>query len=508
MQNISDYNKIIESKISNNYKSKLENIIPVENEPIVLYYIERYEEKNVVEQYNIAYNLYNEKIGLYQKIKFPLISNEDIEKRIKILDYSLTEEDKKIKDNFKKLNFASPQIKDIFVFHKGIFYSQNKMSLYLPHILKNKKNIASIFLNENQKKLSIYDFQYMYSHNKEHIFKQLIEKRVSQFNENIFDKNIYGFYENIMYTIMDTEIIEKKLKYTDMNILKENLIPNKSEIYYYNSNKLSKTNEEFFVLSDNIRYLKGLSFEQTILYGILTRLNEYINLPNILFYECYMNINGERIIKSDEKILPGYQEIDYALYSIKDYAFEEKDFPLYFQSEYFFESHQFIKNEKERIFKIHKDRIYFFELKNSLNYYKINNNIIDKNSKDPNIFLNNLIEKCKKFANLYTKIFSISENTQIEIILFYDDNYSTIFDNCVETIKKLLQNVKIKFSLIYVLPSYPYISLLSSIEENREIKRKIKNLEDEIIKLKEENKKKNTINNDKNENKKEKEDKK
>ena len=75
------------------------------------------------------------------------------------------------------------------------------MSLYLPHILKDKKDITSIFLNENQKQLSIYDFQYMYSHKGEHIFKKLLEKRVSQFNNRNLDKKIYGFHENYMYTI-------------------------------------------------------------------------------------------------------------------------------------------------------------------------------------------------------------------------------------------------------------------------------------------------------------------
>ena len=201
------------------------------------------------------------------------------------------------------------------------------MSLYLPHILKDKKDITSIFLNENQKQLSIYDFQYMYSHKDEHIFKKLLEKRVSQFNDGNFDKTIYGFHENYMYTMMDKEIVENKLKKTDMKMLKEKLLPNKSEIYSLNSNKPSK-NEEYIILTNNIKYLERLSFEQTILYGILTRLNEYTQLPNIIFYECYMNINGERIIKSNEKILPGYQEIDYAFYSVKDFCFEGKRFSI------------------------------------------------------------------------------------------------------------------------------------------------------------------------------------
>ena len=71
-----------------------------------------------------------------------------------------------------------------------------------------------------------------------------------------------------------------------------------------------------------------------------------------------MNMNGERIIISKQNILSGYQKIDYAFYSEIDYCFEEKGFPLFVQSEYYFNNNEFIKNDNEYIFKIHKDRIY------------------------------------------------------------------------------------------------------------------------------------------------------
>ena len=158
-----------------------------------------------------------------------------------------------------------------------------------------------------------------------------------------------------------------------------------------------------------MNYLKGLSFEQTIFYGILTRLKKYNQLPNIIFYECSMNINGERIIKAKEKIYPGFQEIDYAFYSIIDFSFEERNFPLYVQSEFYINKDQLIKDENEHIFKIHKDRIYFFELKNYLKYNKIKTyeNDSDKKLKDSNELLLNLIKKCKVFASLYISEFSL-----------------------------------------------------------------------------------------------------
>ena len=62
-------------------------------------------------------------------------------------------------------------------------YSNNKMSIYYPHVIKTKNDITSIFLIENRKKLFIYNFQYIYFHqNEEHIFKKLLEKRISEFN--------------------------------------------------------------------------------------------------------------------------------------------------------------------------------------------------------------------------------------------------------------------------------------------------------------------------------------
>ena len=476
------YNKMLESKIVKNFRSKLENIEDIqarENEPITLYYIKNFSKKVILDKYDIESNLYNEKVGLF----------ENIQKRIEILKFTLTKEDNKILDNFKK--FSSFFDQDIFVMNENIFYSKYKMSIYSPHILKEKNNITSIFLDENQRKLSIYDFQYMYSHNKNgNIFQELLEKRVSQFNEKFLDEKIYGFYDNYMYTIFDNEIIKNKLKLSTMKKLTENLLPNQSEIYFnISNNNEDNENNEDFVLFENISYLKGLSFEQKILYSILTRLKTYHQLPNIIFYECYMNIFGERIIKSEDKIHPGYQEIDYALYSLIDFCFEEIDFPLYVQSEYYYDNdnNNLIKNEKEHIFKILKDRIYFFEFKSSLNYYTMKNNVNYKKSKDPNVLLYNLIKKCKDFANLYMNALSIHKDTQIEIILFYDDKYSSILDNCFQTIKNMLKGEKIRFSVVYVLTTYSYMSLVSMVEKSLETEKKVQNLSNTIEEMKEEN---------------------
>ena len=147
-------------------------------------------------------------VGNFEVIKFPTISDKDIEERINIINYKKSEEDNKLIEIIKNYDFSSFD-RDKFDYHKNIFYSQNKMSLYLPHVLKEKKDITSIFLNEEQKKLSIYDFQYIYSHLNKHIFKDILEKRIIQLNNKEINENKYGFYNNYMYTIMDKEIVEK-----------------------------------------------------------------------------------------------------------------------------------------------------------------------------------------------------------------------------------------------------------------------------------------------------------
>ena len=210
-----------------------------------------------------------------------------------------------------------------------------------------------------------------------------------------------------------------------------------------------------------------------MLYIILERLKDYIQLPNIVFYECLMNIMGQIIIKSDKNLPPGYQEIDFALYSNKYFSFDQKESPFYVQSEYYFNENEFVNNNDGYVFKIYQNRLYFFEFKYSLNYFRIGQDTLKnkekyKNkTKDPHTFLIKLINKCILFKDLYVNKFSIPSDTQIEIIIFYDNNMSKIFDLCLDTIKSILRNKSIRLSLIYVLSSYPFYSLKSEIEKNR-----------------------------------------
>ena len=121
-------------------------------------------------------------IGAYDKIDFPSISIENIKQRAKIVNYVLTKEDNEILDNTKNYQSESK-----FLENRLMLYSNDKMSIYYPHMIKTTNNITSIFLDENQKKLSIFDFLYIYSHqNKEHIFKNFCKKEF----QNLIRKNM------------------------------------------------------------------------------------------------------------------------------------------------------------------------------------------------------------------------------------------------------------------------------------------------------------------------------
>ena len=157
-----------------------------------------------------------------------------IEQKIKNNKYEKTEEDimllKDYKNNFKQ-NY-------MIYYNKYMFYSQTKISIFTPHIIKSRKNIMSLFL---PKELNLSDFQYKDYHKNinNDVFLNLLRLRIDQFNDyekrdgkitdKKFNEKIFGFNKNIqgnnfyLYSIMDKEIILNKLKNYDINTLFENL---------------------------------------------------------------------------------------------------------------------------------------------------------------------------------------------------------------------------------------------------------------------------------------------
>ena len=122
-----------------------------------------------------------------------------------------------------------------FYINDGLFYSNEKMSLYYPHIIKDSiKNIpASLFLPKDNNKLNIYDFQYSNKTEDDDIFMLTLKKRILDFNDNKTTDD-FGFLNNengvgYLYTKVPQEIIEDKLKSSNINNLKANLFGNISK---------------------------------------------------------------------------------------------------------------------------------------------------------------------------------------------------------------------------------------------------------------------------------------
>ena len=144
-----------------------------------------------------------------------------------------------------------------------------------------------------------------------------------------------------------------------------------------------------------------------MLYIILKRLESYDPLPNILFYETFLSINGERIIIYYNDLPPGYMEIDYVLFNHSDFYFDQKESPLYVQLEC--DKNRLVKSNDDLIFKMEKNKLYFFEFKNSLKTLEYEKKLIDEGKegiKGPKEFFKSLINKCKNFRNLNINEFS------------------------------------------------------------------------------------------------------
>ena len=173
-----------------------------------------------------------------------------------------------------------------FYINDGLFYSNEKMSLYYPHIIKDSiKNIpASLFLPKDNNKLNIYDFQYSNKTEDDDIFMLTLKKRILDFNDNKTTDD-FGFLNNengvgYLYTKVPQEIIEDKLKSSNINNLKPNLLGNISK----NSKTLTQNDLKYINFKDNSKYLKELTLEQIILKIIMKDI-EYEELPRLILYE-------------------------------------------------------------------------------------------------------------------------------------------------------------------------------------------------------------------------------
>ncbi len=355
-----------------------------------------------------------------------------------------------------------------FYINDGLFYSNEKMSLYYPHIIKDSiKNIpASLFLPKDNNKLNIYDFQYSNKTENDDIFMLTLKKRILDFNENKTTED-FGFFNDAngvgyLYTKVPQEIIEDKLKSSNINNLKDNLLGNISK----NSNTLTQNDLKYANFKDNSKYMKELTLEQIILKIIMKDI-EYEELPRLILYEYFLTIKGEKIVFLGEKKLdyPEYIVLDYIFISKTDFIYESELTRLNVLYSFEIKEEDIYKSNFN--FSIKKGTLYFFELRSSL--YTVDD-YLD--------FMSKIINKANEFRTLFINKKIINETTPTEIVIIYDDNIRGYSYDIRKDIFNLLRcNTHLKISIVYTLQSYPYFS--HSLN-----KKQIQNLQLETEKLK------------------------
>ena len=485
LNNKKQFNNINNKKQFNNINNNYSNInkkkqnYNIQNKKNDNENINNYQDNqnNIIEKDNkfIKEDLFN-----FNKIKEIKDLKNIIINKAKEKNYNLTEDDKKILD-------VNDYDKDKNVFYNEyMFYSKERISIYNPHIIKEKNNIISILLPENEKQLNLSDFQYSEKYKKitNDIFLEILERRINQYNnlnKNEYNEKIFGFNSNIkksnyyLYSTIDDDLIEKKIKENNFIKLKNGLLGNKSQINEDINSRISSISKFYF--KENTDYLNGLTYEELILYIIIERLNnQYETLPKILFYEQLMAINGQKDIFLNDQ-LSGYNEIDYVIYSKCDCKYKE-DNPLIIQRWYNYDT---TKNNVD--FEIKKDTLYLFELKSS-SYY-INDDFFKK-----------IFNKCKEFVNLYESKKWITKDTQKEIMLIYDDKIDYKIEGQYEYLiqKFLKDNKDYSFNIVYSIKTYPYFSHSLAIKNQKKIEEKYEKVSNEIKEMTDKNKEMNDKN--------------
>ena len=272
----------------NNQKKVFDSKVNLEIKDIIIY-ITTNKDIKFVEKLN------KNNAVAFKDLKIPEITYEMIEKKIKNVKYKWTEEDIKVLKDCENNSNLKYQI----YYNKYMFYSQNKISLFTPHIIRTKKNIISLFFTE---RLNLSDFQYNDSHKNinNDVFLQLLSLRINEFNDyekedgiitdEKYNEKIFGFNKNIsgtnfyLYSIMDEKIISEKINNININTLFENLAASESQI---DLSKKPISYNSYEIFNRNMNFLKGLTYEELILYIILNILK-----TNMKFFQefCFMNI--------------------------------------------------------------------------------------------------------------------------------------------------------------------------------------------------------------------------
>ena len=377
-------------------------------------------------------------------------------------------------------------------YNKYMFYSSDKISIYFPHILKEKNDITSILLSN--KKLNSSDFQYTkfnFRRIYNDIYLLILNKRIEEYNnfikkdgiivDNKYNEKIFGFHTDknctsysYLYTIMDEEIIVDKLKEIDLVLLTYNLVGRPIRTISKNITNYSFVDDIF---NYNMDYLQKLTFEKLIIDIIIDKLNKnYEVFPRIVFYEYFMTINNDTVILENKEEESGYSKFDYVMYSKCGYNYKKEN-PLIVQTCHRYNNNREIKRDLD--FEIKEDTLYFFELKSSYDLEN-KNNIFDELFKNYSIFI-----------DLYKSKNWINENTKKEIMLIYgNEKDNNLIDKYEELIWHFLENNKeCVFNVVYSMKSYPFFSHYLAIKKYDGIKKENKRLSNENKIIKNENEK-------------------
>ena len=364
---------------------------------------EKLKEKN----FNILYKFYAENFN--QNTKNIKEENEQKDEEVKINDindiknkckekgYILSKEDIVILEKME----AIKDDKIVEYYNEYMFLQENKKSIYVPHILKNKKNVLSVYLKED--KLLITDFQICPENN--YIFSEILKERLDNINKgNYTNNNNYGLTTTkdnsigMLYTTIDEEFIRQIL-------LKAELQENSIKLGSVSLNKISPTDLKPEDINDN--YIRGLTTEELILLGIYYKLgpDNIQKYPRLILYERNCFITGAPVFKN---ILPGYQEVDCILESYIEHTFTIEDFPLVIQKKYQIKDNDIKEVPLEsKCFEIKTKKLYFFEIKNSF---------------PKNIFeiIKRMMKNVITFKEIFIKENLIDNKKEFEIIIIYD----------------------------------------------------------------------------------------
>ena len=458
----SDYENEFYEEEENNINEKKIEFKEVKESILKKFYEEHYE--------NLVDKIKDEEVNNYS-VKEEEITMDKIFEKCKEQKYIISEDDKKMLNEMKieERNNISVEY-----YNKFMFFTKEKKSIYVPHILKKKSNICSVFLKD--KKLTPSDFQITFENN--NLFYNILIEKLRIINSNNYNKEIthkeFGITTSqdgtigFLYTTINEDFVREFF-------LKEDL--NGKKVFGSISNYTKPTPTDFNLEDINDNYIKGLSNEELILLNIYQKIgqNNITKYPRLLLYESNCFINGEAVLKY---MIPGYQEVDCIIQSHITTIFPSIDTPFYLQKEYEIKNMNIEEvNPMSISLTIEKNKIYMFEIKSSFP-----KNLIE--------IIRKMIKNVVTFKNIFIRENLISAKDEFEVILIYDTHKTSISSGIskligLNNLYGELEGLKIK--IVYCRSTYVFGALYSLQSKICEIETELRELRNELNNFKRQN---------------------